>query len=77
MTIVVGIGVLMSAIVGVLLGRITQPQTQTIPDLNTLGERMMHARNLGMRLNELAFNEQKLLKERTHLSDLLALKKRN
>ena len=75
MTIAVGIGVLMSAAVGVLLGRITQPQTQTIPDLNTLGERMMHARNLGMRLNELAFNEQKLLKERTHLSDLLALKK--
>ena len=37
MTIAVGIGVLMSAIVGVLLGRITQPQTQTIPDLNTLG----------------------------------------
>ena len=64
----------MSALAGVVLGRMTQPQTQAIPDLTTLGERMMHARNLGMRMNELAFNEQKLLQERTHLSDLLALK---
>lgn len=43
-------------------------------ELKTLQERMLHARNMGMRLHELASNQQRLKEEQAHLRLLQDLK---
>ena len=44
------------------------------PDFSRLQAQMMHARNMGMRMNELASSEVKLERERLELERLMALK---
>ena len=44
------------------------------PDFSRLQAQMMHARNMGMRMNELASSEVKLERERQELERLMALK---
>ena len=64
--------------VGVVLGRAraTQRHENVSPsELKTLqGRRMLHARNMGMRLQELASNQQRLQEEQAHLKLLQDLK---
>ena len=62
---------------GVVLGRAraTQRHPNVSPsELKTLQGRMLHARNMGMRLQELASNQQRLQAEQAHLRLLQDLK---
>ena len=62
---------------GVVLGRAraTQRHTNVSPsELKNLQGRMLHARNMGMRLQELASNQQRLQAEQAHLRLLQELK---
>ena len=55
---------------GVVFGRAraTQRHANVSPsELKTLQGRMLHARNMGMRLQELASNQQRLQEEQAHL----------
>lgn len=62
---------------GVVLGRAraTQRHANVSPsELKNLQGRMLHARNMGMRLQELASNQQRLQAEQAHLRLLQELK---
>jgi len=62
---------------GVVLGRAraTQRHANVSPsELKNLQGRMLHARNMGMRLQELASNQQRLQAEQAHLQLLQDLK---
>ena len=62
---------------GVVLGRAraTQRHANVSPsELKNLQGRMLHARNMGMRLQELASNQQRLQEEQAHLRLLQDLK---
>ena len=62
---------------GVVLGRAraTQRHANVSPsELKNLQGRMLHARNMGMRLQELASNQQRLQAEQAHLRLLQDLK---
>ena len=62
---------------GVILGRARakqRPANVSPSELKTLQGRMLHARNMGMRLQELASNQQRLQEEQAHLRLLQDLK---
>ena len=62
---------------GVVLGRtrVRSRQANVSPsELKTLQGRMLHAQNMGMRLQELASNQQRLQEEQAHLQLLQDLK---
>ena len=62
---------------GVVLGRTrAKPRQANVSpsQLKTLQGRMLHAQNMGMRLHELASNQQRLQEEQAHLQLLQDLK---
>lgn len=62
---------------GLLVGRARAKQHEvkaSSPELSTLQGRMVHARNMGMRLQELASNQRRLQEEQAHLQLLQDLK---
>ena len=62
---------------GLFVGRTRAKQHEvkaSSPELSTLQGRMVHARNMGMRLHELASNQRRLQEEQAHLQLLQDLK---
>ena len=60
--------------VGRHTGLLVRAPAEHPPDLERLNERLMHVRNVGMRLNELAASEMRLSGEKRQLQSLQKLK---
>ena len=67
-------GALLSLGAGCWWGAATSAVKRNPPDLQHLQERIMHAKNLSMRMEELFRKEQELVDERASYSTLLSLK---
>ena len=67
-------GALLSMGAGCWWGAATSAVKRNPPDLQHLQERIMHAKNLSMRMEELFRKEQELVDERASYSTLLSLK---
>ena len=67
-------GALLSLGAGCWWGAATSAVKRNPPDLQHLQERIMHAKNLSMRMEELFRKEQELVDEQASYSTLLALK---
>ena len=67
-------GALTSLALGCWLGTTTPAVKRNPPNLQSLQERIMHAKNLSMRMEELFRKEQQLLEEQASYTTLLSLK---
>ena len=67
-------GALTSLAVGWWLGTSTAAVKRNPPNLQSLQERILHAKNLSMRMEELFRNEQQLMEEKASYTTLLSLK---
>lgn len=67
-------GALTSLAVGWWLGTSTAAVKRNPPNLQSLQERIMHAKNLSMRMEELFRKEQQLMEEKASYTTLLSLK---
>ena len=67
-------GALTSLALGCWLGTATAAVRRNPPNLQSLQERIMHAKNLSMRMEELLRKEQQLMNEQASYTTLLSLK---
>ena len=67
-------GALTSLAVGCWLGSATAAAKRNPPNLQSLQERIMHAKNLSMRMEELFRKEHQLMEEKASYTTLLSLK---
>ena len=67
-------GALLSLAVGCWLGTTTYAAKGSSPNLQHLQERIMHAKNISMRMEELFLKEQQLMDEQASYNTLLSLK---
>ena len=67
-------GALTSVVVGCWLGTTTSAVKGSPPNLQNLQERIMHAKNISMRMEELFLKERQLMDEQASYTTLLSLK---
>ena len=67
-------GALTSLVVGCWVGSTIAAEKKNPPNLQSLQERIMHAKNLSMRMEELFRKEQQLMDEQASYTTLLSLK---